>query len=58
MEVVEGDKVAILTVAMDRVLAVAMVINPTPVACGRAMIKLHRLSPLLVVPENTRESGA
>jgi hypothetical protein len=56
----KGDKVAVLTVAVDRVMAVVMVINPTPMASGRVMIKLHRLSPLLllVVSENIRESGA
>jgi hypothetical protein len=58
MEVVKGDKVVILMVAIDRVVAVVMVINPTPVASGRAMLKLHRLSPPLVVSENIRESGA
>jgi hypothetical protein len=37
MEVVEGDKLAVLTVAVDRVVAMVMVINPTPVASERAM---------------------
>jgi hypothetical protein len=58
MEAVEGDKVAVLMVAMDRVVAAVTVINPTPVASRRAMIKLHWLSPPLVVSENIRESGA
>jgi hypothetical protein len=58
MEVVEGGKVAVLMVAMDRVVAMVMVINPAPVASGKAMIKLYWLSPPLVVLENIRESGA
>ena len=58
MKVIKGDEVAVLTVAVDRVVAMVMVINPTPVASGRAMMKLHRLSPPLVVSENIRESGA
>jgi hypothetical protein len=58
MEAVEGAKMAIVTVAMDRVVAVVMVVNPTPAASGRAMIKLHWLFPLLVVLGNTRSDGA
>jgi hypothetical protein len=50
--------VVVLMVVLDRVVAVVMVINPTPVASGRAMIKLHQLSTPLLVSENTRESGA
>ncbi len=55
---VEGDKVDVLTVAMDRVVDVVMAINLTPMASGRAMVKLHQLSPPLVVSENIRESCA
>jgi hypothetical protein len=58
MEMVEGDKVAVLTVAVDRVMVVVMVINPTPMASGRAMIKIHWLSPPLVVSENISKSSA
>jgi hypothetical protein len=58
IEVVKGGKVDILTVAIDRVVAVLMEINLTPVASGRVMVKLHQLSPTLVVSENIRESGA
>jgi hypothetical protein len=58
MEVVKGDEVAVLTVAMDRVVAMVMVINPTPMASGRAILKLHQLSLPLVVSENIREIGA
>ncbi len=58
LEVVKGDKVAILTLAVDSVVIVVMVTNPTTVASGRAMIELHRLSPPLVILENIRESGA
>ncbi len=58
MEVVEGDKVAVLTVAVDRVVVMVMGIKPTPLASERAMIKLHWLSWSLVVLENIKKSGA
>jgi hypothetical protein len=50
--------VALLTVVVDRVMAVVMQINHTPMASGRPMIKQHWLSPPLVVLKNIRESGA